>query len=337
MTDQQKTVFSHITSYVLMAFSLLMILKSGLLSAFFSGLLVYSLVHMLTPILGRKIKVGRAKTIAVALLGILVVSFLSLAIWGAINFFRSDAGSVPVLLQKMSDIIEASSKQMPEWLQQNLPLSADELRQMITTWLHAHSVEAKSMGEEAGRIAAHVLLGMVIGAMVALHEIQPALVYPPLSAALRRRLIHLHDAFQRIVFAQVRIAAINAALVAVYLFIVLPLSGIHLPLSKSIVVFTFFAGLLPIIGNILSNAILVIVALSHSFNTALVSLIFMMLIHKLEYFLNARIISSKINAAAWELLTAILVMEAVFGMAGVIAAPVMYAYLKIELMNARLV
>jgi predicted PurR-regulated permease PerM len=45
----------------------------------------------------------------------------------------------------------------------------------------------------------------------------------------------------------------------------------------------------------------------------------------------------QINARAWELLGAMLVMEALFGIPGVIAAPVFYAYLKTELSTAGLV
>jgi predicted PurR-regulated permease PerM len=57
----------------------------------------------------------------------------------------------------------------------------------------------------------------------------------------------------------------------------------------------------------------------------------MIVLHKLEYFLNARIIGSKIDARSWELLIAMLVGESLFGMTGVIAAPVFYAYAKKEL------
>jgi predicted PurR-regulated permease PerM len=57
-------------------------------------------------------------------------------------------------------------------------------------------------------------------------------------------------------------------------------------------------------------------------------------IHKLEYFLNARIVGSQIAARAWELLLAMLVMEAAFGIPGVVAAPIYYAYLKRELSDA---
>jgi predicted PurR-regulated permease PerM len=57
-------------------------------------------------------------------------------------------------------------------------------------------------------------------------------------------------------------------------------------------------------------------------------------IHKLEYFLNARLVGTQIEARAWELLLAMLLMEAMFGIAGLIAAPIYYAYVKDELMSA---
>ncbi|TXI88882.1 MAG: AI-2E family transporter, partial [Burkholderiaceae bacterium] len=94
---------------------------------------------------------------------------------------------------------------------------------------------------------------------------------------------------------------------------------------------------IPVVGNIISNTVIVIVSLSHSLQMAVVSLSFMIVIHKLEYFLNARIIGSQVNAKAWELLTAILVMETLFGLPGVVAAPVFYSYLKKELSDRQLV
>jgi predicted PurR-regulated permease PerM len=67
---------------------------------------------------------------------------------------------------------------------------------------------------------------------------------------------------------------------------------------------------------------------------ALGSLVYLVAIHKLEYFLNARMVGRQIEARAWELLLAMLLMEAVFGIAGLIAAPIYYAYLKDELAGA---
>lgn len=324
-------------SYLLMVLLLWAVMRFGLLDALFSALLVYALVHFLEPLLAKNFSNVRARPVAVATLAVLTVSLLTLAIWGSVVFFRSDAGSVEALLQKMADIIEASRDQIPSWLLSYIPENAYALREMLTGWLRQHASEARLFGQEAGRNAAHVLIGMIIGAMVALHDAAEDLEPRPLALALRDRAVRLSSAFQQIVFAQVRIAAINAAITAVYIFIILPIAGIHLPLAKSIVAITFFAGLLPVIGNLISNTVLVIAGLAHSIHTAAASLLFMIVIHKLEYFLNARIIGAHINARAWELLVAMLVMEAVFGFTGVIAAPVFYAYLKQELVARELI
>ena len=100
---------------------------------------------------------------------------------------------------------------------------------------------------------------------------------------------------------------------------------------------SFVVGLLPVLGNLISNTVIVVVSLSVSLYAAIGSLVFLVVIHKLEYFLNARIIGSKIHAHAWELLLAMLVMDAAFGIPGVIAAPIYYAYLKDELTHRRLI
>jgi hypothetical protein len=134
-----------------------------------------------------------------------------------------------------------------------------------------------------------------------------------------------------VVFAQVRISLINTAFTAIYLVVILPAFGVDLPLRKTLIVITFVAGLLPVVGNLISNTFIVIASLTYSGEMALLSLAYLVVIHKLEYFLNAKIIGSRIQARAWELLVAILAMEAVFGVAGVIAAPIYYCFIKDEL------
>ncbi|RJG07731.1 AI-2E family transporter [Noviherbaspirillum cavernae] len=337
MPDQKQFNVPGIASYLLAAAALIIVLHFGLLAALFSGLLVYALVHMLTPVMGGNISDHRARMIAVAIIGSLVIALLSVSVWGAVVFFQSDAGSLQGLMRKLADIIEESRDQMPPWMMEHVPERADAIGEMITAWLRAHAVHAQAIGQMAGRTIAHLLVGMVIGAMAALHDAANAPNYRPLAAALHARLVNLHDAFRRIVFAQVRIAGINAIFTGIYLVVVLPLAGVHLPLTKSMIAVTFFAGLLPVIGNLISNSVIVIVGLSHSLGIAMASLVFLIVIHKLEYFLNAKIIGTRINAHAWELLAAMLAMEAVFGLPGIIAAPVFYAYAKQELSDRGLV
>jgi predicted PurR-regulated permease PerM len=293
-------------------------------------------VHLLAPVLGRQISDQRQRMIAVALLSGLIVTVLAGGVWAIISYF-SDPEQIALLLQRTADIIQASRAQLPEWVRGHLPTNVDALRDMMTRWMRDHAVEARSMGEQVGRVVAHILIGMVVGAMAALYDTTEPKNYKPLAAALHARVVSLAKAFEQIVFAQVRIAAINAVFTALFLFVALPLAGVHLPLSKSMVAITFVAGLLPVIGNLISNTELVVVGLSYSLNVAIASLVFLITIHKLEYFLNAKIIGTHIDARAWELLAAMLVMEAVFGVPGVIAAPVLYAYLKRELDETGLV
>jgi predicted PurR-regulated permease PerM len=82
--------------------------------------------------------------------------------------------------------------------------------------------------------------------------------------------------------------------------------------------------------------VIVVISLSKGIYVAAGSLGFLVFIHKLEYFVNARIIGGQIKAHAWELLIAMLVMESAFGIRGVIAAPVFYAYIKRELFDQEL-
>ncbi|VTR17622.1 Domain of uncharacterised function DUF20 [Serratia fonticola] len=91
------------------------------------------------------------------------------------------------------------------------------------------------------------------------------------------------------------------------------------------------------IGNLISNTIVFISGLSVSLGVALIALLYLIVIHKFEYFLNARIVGTKIRANSWEILLAMLVFEAAFGLAGVVAAPIYYAYLKSELREAKLI
>ena len=139
------------------------------------------------------------------------------------------------------------------------------------------------------------------------------------------------------VFAQVKISAINTLLTALYVLVALPLAGVRLPFAGTVVAVTFLTGLLPVVGNLLSNTVIVVISLGASVWVAVASLVFLVVIHKLEYFVNARIVGGEIRAAAWEILLALFALEAAFGLAGIAVAPIVYAYAKQELVDRGLV
>jgi predicted PurR-regulated permease PerM len=325
-----------IAAWILAAAGLFIVLKLQLLSALLAGLLVYEMVHIAETRLPRRLSSKRARMLAVTVLTFLAVAIVAVSVTGLVVFIRGE-GHLSSLLEKMAESINQARVNLPSSLSTHLPANADDLKDAMVRWLQSNAREIRIIGVDFSRVLAHIIVGLVIGAIVSLMGGQPHKSGRPLARAMTERMSRLGNAFRRIVFAQVRISAINTLLTGLFLLAGLPIFGIHLPLAKILVILTFLVGLLPVIGNLISNTVVIVVSFSVSIYVALAALIFLVVIHKLEYFLNARIVGSQISARAWELLVAMLLMEAAFGMAGVVAAPIYYAYLKDELTALKLV
>ena len=63
---------------------------------------------------------------------------------------------------------------------------------------------------------------------------------------------------------------------------------------------------------------------------ALIALVFLIVIHKLEYFFNGKIVGDRINNPLWLTLLALVVGEKLMGIPGMIFAPVVLSYIKLE-------
>lgn len=325
-------------AWIITAGVLVGVLWFHLLPALLGGLLIHEVIQSLA----KRLKIGRmssqrAKLLTTGLLAVLTIGAAMLLGYAGTAYFRTESDNFPALLKKMADIIEGARAVLPVWAVQALPHDADGIREAAAQWLRSHAGEIQTVGGEAGKAVAHTIVGMLIGVLVALQEAREAAVAGPLAAALVERTRRLAVAFRQFVFAQVRISFFNTVFTAIYLVVILPLFGIHLPLTKTLIVVTFLTGLLPVVGNLISNSVIVVVSLSVSLPVAIASLVFLVVIHKLEYFLNARIVGAHISAHAWELLIAMLVMETLFGLPGVAVAPIYYAYLKTELTDRGLV
>ncbi len=135
--------------------------------------------------------------------------------------------------------------------------------------------------------------------------------------------------FAKVFGAQIIISAINAVLTAIFLF------AMGFRYAIVLIGIAFLCGLLPIIGNIISNTLIVGVAFTISPNMALISLIFLIVIHKLEYFLNSKIIGDRIKSPMWLTLIGIVLGEKLMGIPGMVLAPVVLHYIKIEASRKR--
>ncbi|NMC74426.1 MAG: hypothetical protein GYA56_08750 [Geobacteraceae bacterium] len=318
-----------IASYILSGVSFFLVLRFHLLPAVFAGLAV----HVLTVKLARRLPrnwSGWAHEIALAALAVLVILGLIGSLLGLWSFLNGNGG-MGALLDAAAETLERLRRAVPPTIAGYLPATVDELHAQIAGMMREHGQKISSVGIAGAKTFVHILFGMVIGGLTALHQFSDSSTWPPLTAALYARSQALSHAFDKVVFAQVKISVLNTLLTALYLIVVLLLCGISMPLLTVILPLTFVAGLLPVVGNLISNTAIVLISLGISPGVALASLLFLVAIHKLEYFTNARIVGGEVHARAWELLCAMLALEAFFGVAGLVAAPVAYAWLKAEM------
>lgn len=316
------------TSYLLAVAAVFLILHFHLLPAVFAGLAVYVLTLKLARHLPKNMN-RFAHKVALGVVVACVITCLTSACAAIWSFIGSSHG-IAALLATVVDTLGSLRRTLPASVADVLPTTIEGLRQQLTEMLGEHVQKISVVGMEGLKVFAHILLGMVVGGMAAVHHFTEHDQAPPFTSALRSRLRALTTAFDKVVFAQVKISALNTALTAVYLLIALPLFGVHLPMATILVLLTFAVGMLPVVGNLVSNALIVVISLGVSPGVGVASLLFLVLIHKGEYFLNARIVGHEVQATAWELLSAMLLMEALFGVVGLVAAPVVYAWLKAE-------
>jgi predicted PurR-regulated permease PerM len=320
----------HLRSVLIAALALLAVLWLHLISALMAGLGGFVLYRWV-----RAHSRAGAATLGSRLLTIASVSVLLLILAAALFagfelLLSASSGGLAKLLQLLADTLDQIRATAPQWMVARLPDSAAAMQEAISTWLRSHAGQVQHWGRQALHVLIHLLLGLAIGLMAGAAG-APRQPVPTVLGLARERLQQLALAFVDVIAAQLRISLINTALTALYLLVVLPALGYHVPLATTLVAFSFFASLLPIIGNLLSNAAIILAALTVSLGLGIASLAFLVVIHKLEYFLNARIVGGRIRVATYALLASMLVLEAAFGVAGLIAAPVYCAWLTREL------
>jgi len=132
--------------------------------------------------------------------------------------------------------------------------------------------------------------------------------------------------FEKVFGAQIIISSINTILTALFLYF------LAMPHLAFLTTMTFIVGIMPIVGNVITNTVIVITALGISFNQALLALVFLVVIHKLEYFLNSKIMGSSVNLPMWQILIAVLIGNTVMGIPGIMLSPAILHYIKTELL-----
>ena len=324
-----------IAAWLMMAAGLLIAVNYHLISGLLAGLFVYAVIHRITSHLQEyRMERNHAKVAAVLFVSVAIIAATIGIVLFLIGLVKGRVADMPEMLHKITAVVESlrGSIRSPA-IEEHIP-DAEKLHGHVVAWLKDYSQHWPEFTAYTGRLMVHSILGIVIAAFLCFHVPHKG---GPLAMSFFERMARLSDSFEKVFFAQVKISAVNTTMTATYLFIILPALGYRLPFRGTMLLVTFFCGLLPVIGNLISNSIILVLSLDLSAGVALGSFVFLVVVHKLEYFLNARIIGGQIESSAWEILAVMMVAEAVFGIPGVIIAPVVYAYVKYELKDYGLV
>jgi len=277
----------------------------------------------------RQFSFGRSRVLGVALY-IIVVTAIS---YGLVYFSRQAREQLP----KIAEVTIPAVVKYAET--QNVELPFKDYASLKAEVLNEFKDRVGNVGRFA-RAAVFEFALLVIGLVVAVsiflnapwgteedpHAGRDSL-YATVVRELALRFRTFYRSFAKVIGAQILISAINTALTSVFLI------WNDFPYVMVIIVLTFLCGLLPIIGNLMSNTLIIGVAFSMPEigpKMALISLIFLVVIHKLEYFLNSKIIGDRIKNPMWLTLIGIVMGEKLMGIPGMILAPVVLHYIKVE-------
>ena len=330
-TTEALSVAGLVVTLGLLAYThALVALLAGLLAFSLTRHVLHGLRRVLRPkgVLGHELMAGAI----MALISILVIG-------GLVEVVRRVMGteSISGLLGSLDIALKQLRTELPDSIAEHLPDSVELLKASVTGTLSKHAQALAGAGTHALHLLLMTVVGWLIGVLAAgrsthpLHEAEDPVQTPRLADAWFDLWERFGNAFERVAAAQAKIAAVNACLSAIFLLVIAPLAGWHLPYAKTLVLATFVCGLLPVVGNLVTNSMICLLALTVSLPAAAAALAFLMLVHKLEYLLNARIQGQQIGAQAWELLIVLFAAEALLGVTGMVLSPVIYAFFKREM------
>ena len=276
--------------------------------------------------------VTKRKWLALILFGVVVAGIAAAAVF----LTRAAILALP-------DVADTSIPSASAWAQKRqieLPFTDFEsLRQVVIDALGQEANYLRNVAKFARSISA-VLVFCVLAIVAAgslfiktgldpyrgTHRLQNNL-YSICCDEVSTRFRDFYRSFATVMGAQLTISLINTGLTAIFLV------SVGMPHAALLIAVTFLCGLVPIVGNLVSNTIIVFVALTVSLKLAIFALVFLILIHKLEYFLNSKIIGDRIRNPVWLTLIAIIIGERLMGIPGLILAPVVLNYLRVEMLT----
>jgi predicted PurR-regulated permease PerM len=325
------TTWLPVFGLLITAAAALTIVWKGLIVPALLGLLVYAWSCLLADRLARLNGASASGHTArgPAIVSGTVVGLLVITVFVLLTFWTIRLGStndLRIFLLRIEGSLDVLRQALPEWLAVSIPEDLTALKTQLFALLRSKAAELGSLGGTVIHIIIQGLFAILVGALAAIATWQPQRLQSDQLFIARLLLV-----LERVVIAQLRIAAFNTAMTALYLFVILPFFGFVLPFRGLLCMFTLVTGILPVLGNLLANTVLALISFAVSPWLAIASLVYLIAIHKTEYFINARTVGSRVSVASWEILAAMLTGEALFGIPGLVTAPLLYPFFKREI------
>lgn len=330
----------NVASYIIMAVFLISAFALHLMSTVIAGTVVFLLIKKLYHKLNPELKNKNAQKLTLGIVVGVVVLLTTALVFSATYTIKSSQGNTQHIAEQAFNVLQQTKQYLPQSMLRYIPEDVLDLKEKVVSVFNEQKPHIFEVTTHTLKVFAHSIIGILLGAVIAFSFLgfeKQNYEMKPLAEAIYHRINTFTNVFERVIFAQGKISAINTTLTAIYLLIILPIIGIHLPYYKTLIILTFFIGLIPVLGNLVSNTFIILMSLTVSFKVAVASLVFLIVIHKLEYYINAKIVGTKIKTAIWELLIAMVIMETLFGLLGVAVAPIIYGYIKEELKKLNLV
>ncbi len=334
--------WEEVTAYAILIAGVFFVLLQHLVSALIVGLVLYLILDRVSAGIQGRMARGFVRPLALLIVTTATGIIVAAAITLVVTLLRRGAANVPAMMEQMAEILGSVRLWLGGLGRQAIPevmTDAEDFKVMAMDWLktHAQTLRAGSVWLGVGLV--HMIMGGLLAILVFFRHAtkHDAVNRGPLARHLVEKVDRFAQAFARIAVAQIKISGVNTALTGLYLLVILPIFGIRVPFGTTLVVLTFLCGLIPVLGNLISNTVITILSMGVSMGTAVASLTFLVVIHKLEYLINSRIVGGETDSQAWEILLAIIIGETAFGVGGVVLAPILYAFLKRELRDRGLV
>jgi len=309
-------------SYALFVLVLVVVARFNLGPCLLAGLVSY----MMMDLTERRLRSMGVRQRITRLAALAVFATLSTFLaWVLLTFVRLGVIRLPILLDMVLPRLTALSLQFGF----DFPVdNALEMREFLVTSAKENFSSISKTSGLLTRGVFQVLVGMFAAAIRFLsphEENGSSNLFEVLRSEFSARVRLFVRSFERVVGAQVAISTINTVLTGIFLY------AMGFPLKTFLILTAFVCGMIPIVGNILSNIAIVTAGLTVSIKLATVGLVYLVVIHKLEYILNSRIIGNSIDTPMWMTLLGLVVGEAMMGVPGVLLAPALLHYAREEL------